>query len=150
MVSLTYDASHNVLVAFVTGATDNAANERLYAAVESLDRAGKQRNGPIAMMLLLAPDAEPLNAHWRKRFADQRKNLTAPRAFLSVITQSAMLRGVMTAMNWINQPPAHIKSQNHATFEESAAWIELCHGTPRAVLRRLLDDVSGDKAAKSA
>jgi hypothetical protein len=150
MINLTYEATRNVLVAFVAGSMDNASNERLYAAVDSLDRGGKERNEPVALVIYLNADAEPLNAHWRKRFADQRKNMAAPRAFISVITQSAVLRGVMTAMNWINQPPAHIKSQNHATFEESAAWIELCQGAPRAVLRRLLDEASSGKAAKSA
>ncbi len=138
-----YDSARHVLVVYISGTPDGPSNERLIAEIDRLDRNGKERNQPTAMMMWLEQDTEPPNAHWRRRFAEQRKNLTAPRVFLSLVTLRAALRGVLTAMNWISPPPAHVKSQHHATFAESAAWLELCHGTPQAVLRRMLDEAQG-------
>jgi hypothetical protein len=55
------------------------------------------------------------------------------------VTDSAIMRGVLTAMSWISPEPARITSVTHATFEESAAWVEREQGTSTTLLRTLLD-----------
>jgi hypothetical protein len=141
MVNLAYDSTLHVLVVYVAGPQDAPDHEKIIGAVGRLDRDGRDHDRKVAFMLVLGPGTQPPNAHWRRRYAEQRKALAAPRVFISVITESAVLRGVMTAMNWISPDPPHVKSLHHATFLESAAWIERSQGTAFASLRRLFDEV---------
>jgi hypothetical protein len=92
-------------------------------------------------LLELGPDTEPPSAPWRRRMAEQRKGMVAPRVFSSIVARSPMIRGVMTAMNWISPDPAHVMTRWHATFEDGAAWIAATHGTLVPVLRRLHEEV---------
>lgn len=147
MVSLAYDLATHVLVGYVGGQATAAENEVLMAEIDKLDRNGRHRGKTVAMLLVLGPDAQAPNAHWR-RLAEQRKALVAP-VYISVVTTSAVLRGVLTAMNWMFTPPSHVKTQHHATFEEGAAWIELSQGTPQATLRRLYKEVLPENASQN-
>jgi hypothetical protein len=141
MVNLSYDPGSHVLVVYVAGPQGTPDHEKVLEAIGKLDRDGRDRNRKVAFILLLGPETQAPNAYWRRRYAEQRKALVAPRVFISVITESAILRGVMTAMNWISPDPPHVKSVNHATFLDSAAWVEQSQGTPVVLLRRLFDDV---------
>jgi hypothetical protein len=141
MVNLSYDPAMHMLVAYIGGSPIAAEHEQFIAGVDKLDRNGRDRNHAVGMVLILGPDAQAPNAYWRRRFAEQRNGMTAPRVFNSVVTTSAVLRGVLTAMNWISAPPPHVKTLHHATFEEASAWMELAHGAPQTVLRRLQNDV---------
>jgi hypothetical protein len=140
MVNLAYDSATHVLVGYVVGQPTAAENEVFMAEIDKLDRNGRDHGRTVAMLLVLGPDAQAPDAHWRRRFAEQRKALVAP-VYASVVTTSAVLRGVLTAMNWMFTPPSHVKTQHHATFEEGAAWIERSQGTPQATLRRLYEEV---------
>jgi hypothetical protein len=137
MIGLAYDSSIHVLCARSAGPQVAAENETLMAAVEDLDRNGRTDKHAVAFILDLSPGVEPPDAHWRRRFAEQRKNMGAPRVFIAIITTSAVLRGVLTAMNWVSPEGPHVKTVHHATFEEAAAWVELVQGTRIASLRAL-------------
>jgi hypothetical protein len=141
MVNLSYDPALHVLVVHVAGPQSTPDHEAVLGAIGKLDRDGRDHNRKVAFVLILGPETQAPNAYWRRRYAEQRKALVAPRVFISVITESAILRGVMTAMNWVSPDPPHVKSVHHATFLESAAWIEQSQGTPFASLRRLFDEV---------
>jgi hypothetical protein len=136
MNQLSYDPTLHVLVVRVAGAQTTADHEGVIAAVDTLDRNGREKERKVGFILVLSSDTTPPNAYWRKRYADQRKAMSAPRVFISVVTDSAILRGVMTAMNWISPDPPNVKSMNHATFQESAVWIEQMQGTSQGALRR--------------
>ena len=138
MITIAYDPSLHVLCGRVSGPQSNAENEKLLAAVDELDRDGRAQKHPVAFMLDLTNNVEPPDAHWRRRFADQRKRLGSPAVFISIVTTSRVLRGVLTAMNWISPEAPHVKSVHHATCDESAAWIEQVHGAPAAAVRNLL------------
>jgi hypothetical protein len=141
MLKLATDFNAHVMVAAMASGQSQEEHGQVYAAVAELDRSGRQHAHPIAFVYLVAPDNKPPDAHWRRRFAEQRKAFGSPRVFLSVVTQSAVIRGVLTAMNWIVPQPRIMTSTTHATVEECATWIEQVQGTPRAVLARLCDEV---------
>jgi hypothetical protein len=149
MITHAYDPAMHVLLTQVTGSSTSPDNERFMQAIDKLDQNGRDQGHAIAMILLLGADAAPPDAHWRRRFAEQRKALAAPAAYLSVVTTSALLRGVMTAMNWISPPPPHIKSQHHATFTEAAAWVELTQGAKGSALRALYAEATTIPRAKT-
>jgi hypothetical protein len=141
MIELAYNRSLHLLCARAGGGQVPADNERLIAAVAQLDRDGQADRQAVAFLLDLAPDAEAPDAYWRRRFAEQRKAAAAPRVFNAVVTTSRLLRGVLTAMNWVSPEPAHVKSVHHATWDEAAAWIELVQGTPVGATRSLFGRV---------
>jgi hypothetical protein len=144
MLDLSLDLGARVLVASMAGGQVAADHERVYAAIEDLDRRGRELARPIAMIFVVGPDNPAPDAYWRRRFAEQRKTFGSPHVYLSMVTQSAIMRGVLTAMNWIAPEPPNMTSATHATFEESAAWVEVQQGTPRTVLRALLADAQAN------
>lgn len=149
MIELAYNPSLHLLCARVSGGQVAAENERLIAAVAELDRGGQADNRAVAFLLDLAPDAEAPDAYWRRRFAEQRKASAAPRVFNGIVTTSRLLRGVLTAMNWISPEAPHVTSVHHAKWEEAAAWIELVQGTPIAATRKLFGCLASAPAAKT-
>jgi hypothetical protein len=138
MVNLSFDFAAHVMVASMSGVHVSADHARVFAAIENLDGIGRKQVRPIAMVFVVARGTAAPDAYWRRRFAEQRKSLGSPHVFVSMVTQSAIMRGVLTAMNWIVPEPPHVTSATHATFEESAVWVERQQGTPRSVLRGLL------------
>ena len=140
MVKLSTDFNAHVMLASMAGGQTTAEHERVYAAIAELDRSGQGHSAPIGFVYLVARDNPAPDAYWRRRFAQQRKTFGSPHVYLSIVTQSPLMRGVLTAMNWIVPQPRHMTSQTHATFDECATWIESVQGTSPAVLRRLRDE----------
>jgi hypothetical protein len=139
MIGTSYDADEHTLVALCgpAKAYDKEMQEQLFHAVDELDRAGKLKQRPVGFVLVLDPGAPQLDANWRKRFAEQRRDMKSPRVYISIVTQSPVLRGVLTAINWVSPDPPHVESLNHNTFLEGAAWIEKQRGERLPSLRRL-------------
>jgi hypothetical protein len=138
MFSFNYDPTRLVLVAVATGLPKSDADyEQLVAQIDQLDRQGKAQNKAIGYVIAVDPESPAPSAKWRRRFVEQRKGMTSPRVLMSLVAQSAVARGVMTAMNWISPDPPHVRSLTHASFAESASWIELTQGTPRDVLHKM-------------
>jgi hypothetical protein len=130
MIEIAYEPSSHLLCSIAAGVRSSADNEQLFAAIDELDRHGVVHQHSVAVALELAHGSEPLDAYWRRRFAVQRQGMKAPRAFHAVITTSKVLRGVLTAINWIGPTPPHVKSVHHGTRQEAAAWLEIVHGAP--------------------
>jgi hypothetical protein len=149
MLHLSFDFEALTMLASMSGVHASADHEKVYAAIEDLDRRGHAQSRPIAMVYLVARDNVSPDAHWRRRFAEQRKTFGSPHVYMSIVSQSPVIRGILTAMNWIAPRPGHVTSATHANFEESGAWIERHQGTSRVVLRALLNDAqwSAGKAA---
>jgi hypothetical protein len=95
MLQIAHDPGSHVLCVLVGGRQNEIDNQQLYDAMDLLDRTGREKGRAVAMLMELLPGTEPLNAYWRKRFAEQRKQLSAPRALLAVVTDSSILRGVL-------------------------------------------------------
>jgi hypothetical protein len=152
MFSLRYDAVSHTLVGFAApGARTDADYERTLAAVEKLDQDGTLANKPVAFVLVVDADSERPTPKWRRRLAEQRRKLTSPRVLMAIVSSSTLTRGIMTAMNWVSPPPAHVQMVNHATIEEAAAWIERLLGTPRATVQRMFEEArSWASTARSA
>jgi hypothetical protein len=137
VIAIAYDPTLHVFCARVSGTQTQGDNEKLLAAVDELDRNGSAQKRRVAFILDLAPGVEPPSPHWRRRFAEQRKGMRSPAVFIAIVTTSRVLRGVLTAMNWISPEAAHVKSEHHATWEEAAAWVERSQGTPVTAIRGL-------------
>jgi hypothetical protein len=115
MLNLSFDFEALTMLASMSGVHLSADHARVYAAIEDLDRRGRERGRPIAMVYLVARDNVAPDAHWRRRFAEQRKTFGSPHVYLSIVSQSPVIRGVLTAMNWIAPQPPHMTSTTHRT-----------------------------------
>jgi hypothetical protein len=140
MLELSLDVEAHVLVASMAGGQVAEDHAKVYAAIEELDRAGHEQRHAIGMLFAVARDNPAPDAYWRRRFAEQRKTFRSPHVFLSIVTQSAIMRGVLTAMSWIAPEPPNMTCVTHPTFEQAAAWIEANQGTSRFALRALLEN----------
>jgi hypothetical protein len=138
MLELVVDVEAHVMLACMAGGQVTSDHERVYEAIEDLDRGGRERRHAIGMIFVVSRDNPAPEAYWRRRFAEQRNTLRSPRVLLAMVTQSAIMRGVLTAMSWIAPEPVNMTTITHATFEESAEWMEANQGTSRTVLRGLL------------
>jgi hypothetical protein len=146
-----YDPERLIFVSLNTpDTTSDADYEEIVAHLDQLDRDGKAKHKPTAFVIDVDPKASLPSAQWRKRFADQRRGVAAPRMYMSVIARSPIARGVLTAMNWISPDPPHVHSVAHANLEESSRWIEQTQGTPAMVVVRLHEDAAArvPKAAR--
>jgi|HubBroStandDraft_4_1064222.scaffolds.fasta_scaffold359775_2 hypothetical protein len=140
MLALSLDLAAHVMVASMAGVQVTADHARVYAAIEDLDRQGREDGHSIALVFVVARDNPAQDAYWRRRFAEQRKTFGSPHVFLSIVTHSAVMRGVLTAMRWIAPEPPNMTCVTHGTFEECALWVEQNQGTSPKALRALLDD----------
>jgi hypothetical protein len=131
VITSAYNAQAHALVVVCWPAAEYPAklHEELMAAIQKADDQGAARNHSVAIMLVLDPGAPAPGATWRQRYAEQRAAMRSPRVCISIVTQSMVLRGVLTAMNWLKPEPPHVKSAPHSTIQESIAWHEATRGT---------------------
>jgi hypothetical protein len=113
----------------------------MYNAYLMIDQEAVSRNQESLYFLFVQGNSIPRpNASWRRRFAELRLQMKAKRRLNVLVTTSAILRGVMTVINWI-QPPVHQEEQAIvATLEEGIRWVELKRGPSRALLERLYQE----------
>jgi hypothetical protein len=149
MIAIAYEPSLHVLCARSSGPQVSAENEKLVTALAELDRNGRTAKHVVAFILDLVPGAEPPDAYWRRRFAEQRKGLEAPGVFIAIVTASRVMRGVLTAMNWISPEGPHVKTVLHATWEEAAAWVERMQGTSVVAIRNVFSRLPPAPEAKT-
>lgn len=80
--------------------------------------------------------AQP-NAHWRRRFAEVHDKATRP-MHVSVVTESALIRGVVTAMNWLVRPRSNYSLVAFDGVDASSNKLPFVHGMKKETLRALL------------
>lgn len=73
-----------------------------------------------AYAVIVDPDNPRPNAMWRKKIAEASADLRS-NPLVSLITKSAAIRSVITAINWFRPPRYEIRC--HESIEASAAWV---------------------------
>jgi hypothetical protein len=132
MITFAYNAAAHALVIVCTAAVEHTTkqHEDFMAAVQKLDDDGAAHGRPVSFLLVLDPGTPSPSAYWRQLYAEQRAGLKSPQAHIAIVTQSAVLRGVLTAMNWIKPDPAHVKSVHHASVQDAVTWLEQARQEP--------------------
>jgi len=114
-----------------------------------LDTDAVARNIEKRVVILIAmPGAPGPDAHWRKRYA-QHAFESHGQTFFAIVTDSAIQRGVLTAIQWITRNEKTISSA-FATFEEACAAAESYRGTTLPQLRRLFEEAETQRKAARA
>ncbi len=88
------------------------------------DATPEELSRPRAVILVLDSRCPPPSAKWRKKIADLRNDQPYAHYGFALITKSAVLRGVLTAINWISRASPRFDTAPFATFDEGAMWLE--------------------------
>jgi len=119
---------------------DDADFERYLAAVDQLDTLAGGR-ADAAVVTVVEPGNPPPNAKWRQRIAERARGLRT-QAIAVLVSDSPIIRGVMTVLNWL--APRRFREQTvTGSFEEAVEWVERRLPHRGVVLRQLLSEVRG-------
>jgi hypothetical protein len=81
------------------------------------------------------PGNPPPNAAQRRRIAEETKRFHT-RPLFALVSTSMLMRGVVTAINWI-RPPAY-EFATFDSFNAAVAWVESHRGRKVATATKLL------------
>ena len=153
MFAHAYDAPYGLAVFLFSPGGRTSADEDLAAYVDCIRTLKAKievwQSGPDrlpAAILVIDPGAPLPNARWRKEIAEVSNDLRPPLLF-GIVNDSAIVRGTVTAINWVK--PLPFETDVFATFEKATAWIESRRGVKLPLLAALLAEAR-DTAAKSA
>ena len=76
----------------------------------------------IAAMAIVEPGASGPDAVVRRRIAAAKAGAGPHR--MALVTESAVSRGVMTAIDWLSPSTAGQRSRAFATVHEARSWLE--------------------------
>ena len=108
--------------------------ERYIRCIHEMDARGADRELPAAI-LVVDPGQPAPNAAWRRRIAEASATMKS-KALFAVVSESAVVRGVVTAINWIRPPPYEHAVER--SFDDAVAWIERRRGRALHNPRKLL------------
>ena len=147
MFTFSYDPLTASLVGLYGGAPNTDRDyARALGAFETLYREAGSRIAAAA--LVIEPGMSPPSAKWRARFADL--NAIQSRFCLAIVTESAIVRGIITAVHWIKPPSAGQKVVSLARFDAAVPWLETECGRPLAGMYRMTAQLRLPAAAPMA
>lgn len=137
MFRFEFDRPSVIAVGIFSGPDNSDADFQAYIeSFEVLDRiAYDEARERGVYTVVVDPENPRPSALWRKRIADASAHLRS-NPLVTLVSQSAAIRSVVTAINWFRPPPYSIKC--HDSIEASAAWIQSQRaGNALEIMRRL-------------
>lgn len=130
------NTEEGLLVGLFSGPSNSDEDFTRY--VESLLQGAKQSKSgkPQIAVLIVDRDNPPPNAHWRKRIADATSHIGGDGALFVLSAESPLIRGVLTAINWIRPPKYEVKIV--ASPDEMLDVLAARSGVARAAAARML------------
>lgn len=103
------DTEEGLLVGLFSGPSNSDEDFTRY--VDSLLQGAKQSNSakPQIAVLVVDRDNPPPNAYWRKRIAEATSHIGGNGGLFVLSAESPLIRGVLTAINWIRPPKYEVK-----------------------------------------
>lgn len=150
MYSFTYDKNAAAMVGVLRTTPYFNEDEDYAILLDSIAQhiyAGRQRDS--FKFILVVDEQVPMpNATWRRRFAKSRSRPMIS-FYFAVVTSSALLRGVLTMVNWVSPPPEGSATTSVATFEEAVGWMEQRLARRLPVFKKLYEEASVDAMFKA-
>lgn len=135
------DVVRGAVVWLFTGPTNTDDDfERYVATLGKLAKLAEGRLAPAGIQIV-DPGNPPPNAHWRKRIAEASFEFN-PAAMFALVSPSPMVRGVVTAINWVRRPSFRTATFSH--FDDATGWIGDLEGPPAHVFEALLAEVRAE------
>ena len=131
------DEEQGLAIWLLSGSVDTDADyEELIAAFERADAAVLAPGIERPAVLQIVDDGNPVpNSFWRRRIAQATAHPHGRDAMFALVTSSLLVRGVVSAINWLRPPRYHIGL--HASVDDAVAWVERARPGCAARLRSL-------------
>lgn len=149
MYLLAYDRDAGLVVALSYGELTWADHVLSMETLDKLDRDGASGPQPLVTVLVIEPDAGTPTPQMRQDYAAAQGRMRAPKHLFLLVTTSKVVRGVITAVNWLRRPTASFHTEAFATFEQAAHYAEKERGTPLPKLSALLAEVERQRATRT-
>ena len=137
MFSYAMAKEKGLYVGIYTGAVGDEDYAQCLSSMTEFERAVRGLPDGLVAILVTDPGVEAVPPAWRKRMASFNDNVQASRFLLSIVTPSSLIRGILTAINWLSPARQGHQRKAHETFAEACAWIEKIHGRPQPQLAEL-------------
>ena len=136
------DPEQGLLIGLFSGADNDDDDYQRY--VDSILEADRRTRAGTAQIAILMVDRgnPPPSAKWRKRIADTTAKLRTEGAVFVLCAESPLIRGVLTAINWIRPPPYAVRIV--ASFDEVLAVVAERRASARAVAIRMLAELRAE------
>jgi hypothetical protein len=141
-----YSKSAGVLLWLSTSdASVDSEHERYYQALLTLDAdAVELGHESLSFTVMLNSRPKRPNANWRRKYAELRTLLKARRRLGVIVNPSAILRGAITVMNWLQPPPPEEVLEIFGTCAAGVRWVEAQGRPVRSLLYKFLDEVCAE------
>jgi len=138
----TRDSNGRVGVGIFHGRSQNDADYQ--AAIDDVaagNRAAKDVGQPSVFVLFVDREVPSPPAVWRKRFSEANQALAHVPHYMLLVTESAPMRGVFTAVLWVTGAPRGHTYKAVASASDADAWLTAHLGEQFAVATRLETEV---------
>jgi hypothetical protein len=123
MFSFAYNQLEGAMVGVYRGEFEgDRDHQRLLDSLVLLDREDTGTRYRL-YVLVTDPRIPRPNATWRRRFAEFKDATCNPTLF-AFVSPSALLRGVITTVNWVTPATVKVQTSAHATFPDASRWLE--------------------------
>ena len=130
MLVVAFDSNRLINFSLHTGdPLTDAETDQIVSYIEKMANALKANPSATATTVVLAETDTGPNAKQRKRIGEATKRLARHNEVL--ITSSAVVRAIMTAIRWFAAERADRKNATFSTYAEARAWLVRngVHGT---------------------
>jgi heat shock protein HspQ len=124
-------------IALLSGTASDADYASALSFLERTDRTAAERGVALIHILVMAPGYPQPSPKWRQRLSELIRDMRAQPYYFVLITDSALARGVLTALRWLVGTRAGHHTHAAGTFEQAAAWIRRASGEPHPQLEPL-------------
>jgi hypothetical protein len=76
--------------------------------------------------------------------SDANRAMRTKEYYFVLVSPNSLLRGVLTAINWLSDVPSHHHFNSTRTFEEAVRWIRKETGGSYAMLETLYERAQGE------
>jgi hypothetical protein len=147
MFSFAVDRAHGNCIWLFSGETNSDDDFARYIETFALvDSVALQHELPAGILVVDRENPMP-NALWRKRIAEASGSLKS-RPLLAFASESPLVRGVLTAINWLRPPPFEFAVTS--TFDDAVHWVEQKRQFPCKVFFPMMAEVRAMADAASA
>lgn len=103
------DPQRGLLVGLFSGSNNDDEDYRRYVtSILDADRQTRPETAKLAVLMVDRANPPP-NAQWRRRIAEATASIRTEGALFVLCAESPVIRGVLTAINWIRPPKYEVR-----------------------------------------
>ena len=146
-----FDEDSATLVGKYDGRVQTDADyERCLQAIRTTDACAVARGVPNICILVVSREVPRPPPVWRTRMAETNNAHRATKHRLALVMSDTLMRGVLTAINWLTRPRPGHQIKPFDTFASAAQWVRASTGKPYPELERLYATVERETAKHAA